>query len=129
MLLVARLRSDHPLGAVPLTYDDSDDTFVLEGVGEITAGKVLDLEDRRQLVWHVDEATRERVLASATARIRRDRAAAKHSAAARAAGRRPAASDARGRRRSRRPRQDLRGRSRVGLARPAASGVGARSSR
>ena len=66
MLLVARLRSDHPLGAVPLTYDDSDDTFVLEGVGEITAGKVLDLEDRRQLVWHVDEATRERVLASAT---------------------------------------------------------------
>jgi hypothetical protein len=84
MLLIARLRSDHPFGAVPLSYVESDGTFNLEGVGQITAGKVLDLENRRQLVWGVDEAIRERVLASAGARIRKDRDGAKRAAAAHA---------------------------------------------
>jgi len=85
MLLVARLRSDHPFGALPLTCDDPGETYILEGKGEITAAKLLDLANRRQLVWEVDEATRERVLAAASARIQRDRDTAKRVAAARAA--------------------------------------------
>jgi len=70
-MLVATLRSDNPLGAASLTCDGDGETLTLEGAGEITAAKLLDLENRRQLVW-VSEAWRDRVLGKAIARIRRE---------------------------------------------------------
>ena len=73
-MLVARLRPENPRGAARLAYEDQGTRFILEGVGEITAAKLLDLENRQQLVWVVDEATRERVRGAAIARVRRDTA-------------------------------------------------------
>lgn len=77
-MLVGALRSDNPLGGAPLTCDDVTESFTLQGVGEISAAKLLDLENRRQLVWS-DLVTREWVLETAAVRVRRE-------AAARAAG-------------------------------------------
>ena len=46
----------------------------MQGVGEITAAKLLDLENRRQLVW-ADPVTREWVLETVALRVRRATAA------------------------------------------------------
>ena len=80
-MLVAALRSDNPLGGAPLTCDEAAEHFTMQGVGEITAAKLLDLENRRQLVW-ADPVTREWVLETVALRVRRATAA---KAAARAA--------------------------------------------
>ena len=72
-MLVARLRPDNPLGAAPLTSDDGGETFVLEGVGAIAPAKLLDLENRRQLEWEVDDGTRQRLLAAAIPAFRKTR--------------------------------------------------------
>jgi hypothetical protein len=82
-MLVGALRSDNPLGGAPLTCDDAAESFTLQGVGEISAAKLLDLENRRQLVWS-DLVTREWVLETAAIRVRRQ-AVAKAAEAARAA--------------------------------------------
>jgi hypothetical protein len=74
-VLVARLRPENPRGTARITYDDRDTVFVLEGVGEITSAKLLDLENRQQLVWLVDEQTRVQVRAAAMLRARQDAAA------------------------------------------------------
>ena len=73
-MLVGALRSDNPLGGAPLTCDDVTESFTLQGVGEISAAKLLDLENRRQLVWS-DLVTREWVLETAAVRVRREAAA------------------------------------------------------
>jgi hypothetical protein len=73
-MLVATLRSDNPHGGASLTCDDATDAFALEGFGEITSAKLLDLENRRQLVW-VDSSTRERALRTAVATVRMETAA------------------------------------------------------
>jgi hypothetical protein len=73
-VLVARLKPDNPRGAARITYDHRGTVFVLEGVGEITCAKLLDLENRQQLVWLVDQPTREQVRAAAMLRARRDAA-------------------------------------------------------
>jgi cobalamin biosynthesis Mg chelatase CobN len=73
-MLVAALRSDNPLGGAPLTCDEAAEHFTLQGLGEITAAKLLDLENRRQLVW-VDPVTREWVIETAAIRVRRAAAA------------------------------------------------------
>ena len=80
-MLVAALRSDNPLGGAPLTCEEAAEHFTIRGTGEITAAKVLDLENRRQLVW-ADPVTREWVLETVALRVRRATAA---KAAARAA--------------------------------------------
>ena len=81
-MLVGALRSDNPLGGAPLTCDDATEAFSLQGIGEISAAKLLDLENRRQLVWS-DLVTREWVLETAAIRVRRETAA--KAAASRAA--------------------------------------------
>lgn len=73
-MLVGRLRPDGPLGGASLDCDDRGRTFTLEGAGEISPARLLDLENRRQLVWGVDQATRERVLGLASAQLRREAA-------------------------------------------------------
>ena len=73
-MLVGALRSDNPLGGAALTCDDATEAFALQGVGEISAAKLLDLENRRQLVWS-DLVTREWVLETAAIRVRRQTAA------------------------------------------------------
>jgi len=83
-MLVGALRSDNPLGGAPLTCDDATEAFFLQGIGEISAAKLLDLENRRQLVWS-DLVTREWALETAAIRVRRE-TAAKAAAAAAAAG-------------------------------------------
>ena len=86
-MLVARLRSDNPLGDAPITLDEQGMTFVLGRVGEITSAKLLDLENRRQLVW-VDDAKRELAMGTAISRVRGEaanRAQARAEAAAAAA--------------------------------------------
>ncbi len=86
-MLVAALRSDNPLGGAPLTCDEAAETFTVQGLGEITAAKLLDLENRRQLVW-ADPVTREWVLETIALRARRAaaaQAAARVAAAAAAA--------------------------------------------
>jgi hypothetical protein len=80
-VLVAALRSDNPLGGAPLTCDETAEHFTMHGLGEITLAKLLDLENRRQLVW-ADPVTREWVLETVAMRVRRAAAA---KAAARAA--------------------------------------------
>lgn len=83
-MLVATLRLDNPLGEAALACDNGGETLMLVGVGEITAARLLDLENRRQLVW-VDGACRERVLGTVIARIRGEaanRAVARAEAAA-----------------------------------------------
>lgn len=90
-MLIARLRADNPLGPVPLTCDAAGKTYILEGVGRITPAKLLDLENRQQLVWGVDHISRDRVLSAAVAQVRAEtsgkaaRAAAFAAAAAAAA--------------------------------------------
>ena len=83
-MLVGALRSDNPLGGAPLTCDDVTETFALQGIGEISAAKLLDFENRRQLVWS-DLVTREWVLETAAMRVRREAAARAVEAAATAA--------------------------------------------
>jgi hypothetical protein len=83
-MLVGALRSDNPLGGAPLTWDDAIEAFSLQGIGEISAAKLLDLENRRQLVWS-DLVTREWVLETAAIQVRREAAAKAASAAATAA--------------------------------------------
>jgi hypothetical protein len=80
-MLVAALRTDNPLGGAPLTYDDAIEVFALQGLGEVSAAKLLDLENRRQLVW-ADPVTREWALETAAIRVRKE---AEAKAAARAA--------------------------------------------
>jgi hypothetical protein len=89
-MLVAALRSDNPLGGAPLACDAAAEHFTIHGIGEITAAKLLDLENRRQLVW-ADPVTREWVLETVALRVRRATAA---KAAARAAAAAAAASAA-----------------------------------
>ena len=72
-MLVATLRSDGPLEGAPLVYDRASEHLSLEGRGEITAAKLIDLENRRQLLW-ADAASRDLVLEVARARIRAERA-------------------------------------------------------
>ena len=83
-MLVGALRSDNPLGGAPLTCDDATEAFSLQGIGEISAVKLLDLENRRQLVWS-DLVTREWVLETAAIRVRRETAAKAAAAVAAAA--------------------------------------------
>jgi hypothetical protein len=83
-MLVGALRSDNPLGGAPLTCDDATEAFSLQGIGEISAAKLLDLENRRQLVWS-DLVTREWVLERAAIRVRRQTAVKAASVAAAAA--------------------------------------------
>jgi len=78
--LIAALRSDNPLGGAPLSYAEADDSFSLQGVGEIDAAKLLDLENRRQLVW-ADPVTREWALELAAIRLRKEKEAAAKAAA------------------------------------------------
>ena len=73
-MLVGALRSDNPLGGATLTCDDATEAFSLQGIGEISAAKLLDLENRRQLVWS-DLVTREWVLETAAIRVHRETAA------------------------------------------------------
>ena len=82
-MLIAALRSDNPLGGAPLTCDEAAEHFTLQGLGEIGAAKLLDLENRRQLVW-ADPVTREWVIETAAIRVRKE-AAARSSRAAEAA--------------------------------------------
>ncbi len=88
---VARLRPNSPLGGAQLTCEDGGTRFFLEGAGEITAAKLLDLENRRQLDWGIDDASRVRLLRAAAGRARADAAA---QVAARAAAARRAATSA-----------------------------------
>ena len=83
-MLVGALRSDNPLGGAPLICDDAAETFALQGIGEISAAKLLDFENRRQLVWS-DLVTREWVLETAAMRVQREAAARAVEAAATAA--------------------------------------------
>jgi hypothetical protein len=83
-MLVGALRSDNPLGGAPLTCDDATEAFSLQGIGEISAAKLLDLENRRQLVWS-DLVTREWVLERAAIRVRRQTAVKAASVAAESA--------------------------------------------
>ena len=78
--LIAALRSDNPLGGAPLSYSEADDSFSLQGVGEVDAAKLLDLENRRQLVW-ADPVTREWALELAAIRLRKEKEAAAKAAA------------------------------------------------
>jgi hypothetical protein len=73
-MLVGALRSDNPLSGAPLTCDDVTEAFSLQGIGEISAARLLDLENRRQLVWS-DLVTREWVLETAAIRVRWETAA------------------------------------------------------
>ena len=63
-----------------LTCRNGGETFFLEGSGYISAAKVLDLENRRQLVW-VDDACRIRVLTAITAIVREQKSTARSLAA------------------------------------------------
>ena len=71
-MIVATLRSDNPLGDAQLMYDEASGAFSLQDVGGITAGKVLDLENRQQLVWDGD-GTRDWVLEIARGMLRAER--------------------------------------------------------
>jgi hypothetical protein len=73
-MLIARLRSDNPRCAARLCCDEQCERVVLEGVGPLTPAKLIDLENRQQLVWEVDQVTRDRVLRVATAQIQQDKA-------------------------------------------------------
>ncbi len=98
-MLIAALRSDNPLGGAPLTCDEAAEHFTLQGLGEISAAKLLDLENRRQLVW-ADPVTREWVIETAAVRVRKAAAAktaARAAEAAAAAAASAAASDDRAR--------------------------------
>jgi len=79
-MLIAALRSDNPLGGAPLSYTEADGAFHLQGVGDIPAAKVLDLENRRQLVW-ADPVTREWALEMAAMKVRKEKEAAAQAAA------------------------------------------------
>ncbi len=83
-MLVGALRSDNPLGGAPLTCDETAEHFTLQGLGEISAAKLLDLENRRQLVW-ADPVTREWVIETAASRVRRAAAAKAEARASEAA--------------------------------------------
>ena len=83
-MLIAALRSDNPLGGAPLTCDEAAEHFTLQGLGEISAAKLLDLENRRQLVW-ADPVTREWVIETAAIRVRKAAAAKAEARAAEAA--------------------------------------------
>jgi hypothetical protein len=83
-MLVGALRSDNPLGGAALTCDEATEAFSLQGIGEISAAKLLDLENRRQLVWS-DLVTREWVLETAAIRVRRQTAVKAAAAAVAAA--------------------------------------------
>jgi hypothetical protein len=83
-MLVAALRTDNPLGGAPLVYDDAVDVFALQGLGEVSAAKLLDLENRRQLVW-ADPVTREWALETAAIRVRKEAEAKATARAAEAA--------------------------------------------
>jgi len=93
-----RLAAVRPGGAYAgkvLVYDELRDTFALAGVGYVPHGKLLDLENRRQLVW-VDPVTREWALETAALQVRKEQAekAAARAAAAAAAARAAAATQA-----------------------------------
>lgn len=70
-MFVATLRADGPLDGTQLFADESAARFYLEGGAEVSAAKVLDLENRRQLVW-VDPATRVRVIYGAADKVQRE---------------------------------------------------------
>jgi MFS family permease len=95
-MVLAALRSDNRLGGTTLTCDENAEHFTMQGLGEIAPAKLLDLENRRQLVW-ADPVTRKWVLETVATRAR-GTAAAK--AAARAGEAAAAAAEAAARERA-----------------------------
>ena len=92
-MLVAAIKSGSPLAGKAVVYNEDDDSFSLTGVGAITATKLLEFEDRRQLEW-ADLVTREWTLETAAIKARAEAAAgaAAEAAVAAAAARAAAAS-------------------------------------
>ena len=83
-MLIGQVRSAGQSGTRSLTYDDTTESFLLEGAGEIQPAKLIDFANRQEILW-TDLEVRDWTLSTASSLLREAKAEAGRSRARAAA--------------------------------------------